>query len=442
MNMKKTFLTTALFVTLSQFGWTQTSLDNTKLDTYFQNLETNNKFMGSVAVSHNGNIIYSKSIGYTDVEKNKKANENSKYRIGSISKTFTTVLVMKAIEAKKLDLNQTIETFFPTIPNANRITIKQLLGHRSGLHNFTNDADYQTWHNQAKTEKEMVEIITKAGSDFEPDSKAEYSNANFILLSYILEKIYKESYASLLDKQICQPLGLKNTMFGDKINTADNQAKSYSYKGSWKEESETDTTIPLGAGGIISTPTDLTQFSDALFGGKLLKTESLELMKTVVDNYGLGLFRIPFYEKIGFGHTGGIDYFTSIFIYFPDTNLSYVLLSNGTNYNNNSISIAVLSAVYGKDYEIPEFSNYEVDAETLTQYHGVYTSVTIPLKITISQEENTLMAQVTGQPSFPLEATAKDEFKFDLAGVVIEFIPNEKKLILKQAGLELIFIKP
>lgn len=442
MNMKKTFLTTALFVTLSQFGWTQTSLDNTKLDTYFQNLETNNKFMGSVAVSHNGNIIYSKSIGYTDVEKNKKANENSKYRIGSISKTFTTVLVMKAIEAKKLDLNQTIETFFPTIPNANRITIKQLLGHRSGLHNFTNDADYQTWHNQAKTEKEMVEIITKAGSDFEPDSKAEYSNANFILLSYILEKIYKESYASLLDKQICQPLGLKNTMFGDKINTADNQAKSYSYKGSWKEESETDTTIPLGAGGIISTPTDLTQFSDALFGGKLLKTESLELMKTVVDNYGLGLFRIPFYEKIGFGHTGGIDYFTSIFTYFPDTNLSYVLLSNGTNYNNNSISIAVLSAVYGKDYEIPEFSNYEVDAETLTQYHGVYTSVTIPLKITISQEENTLMAQVTGQPSFPLEATAKDEFKFDLAGVVIEFIPNEKKLILKQAGLELIFIKP
>src|SRR5690606_32887884 len=140
--------------------------------------------------------------------------------------------------------------------------------------------------------------------------------------------------------------------------------------------------------------------------------------KTVVDNYGLGLFRIPFYEKIGFGHTGGIDYFTSIFTYFPDTNLSYVLLSNGTNYNNNSISIAVLSAVYGKDYEIPEFSNYEVDAETLTQYHGVYTSVTIPLKITISQEENTLMAQVTGQPSFPLEATAKDEFKFDLAGVV------------------------
>jgi D-alanyl-D-alanine carboxypeptidase len=440
--MKKTLLTTALFVTLSQFGWAQTSFDKAKLDNYFQNLETNNKFMGSIAVSQDGKVIYTKSIGFADVENNQKANENTKYRIGSISKTFTTVMVMKAVEDKKLDLNQTIEKFFPTVPNANKITIKQLLGHRSGIHNFTNDDEYMTWYTQPKTEKEMVEIITKIGSDFEPDSKADYSNSNFVLLTYILEKTYKQSFADLLDKQIIKPLELKNTKFGGKINTTNNESKSYSYKGSWKEEPETDMSIPLGAGGIISSPSDLTKFSDALFGGKLLRAESLELMKTVVDGYGLGLFKIPFYDKTGFGHTGGIDNFTSMFSYFPDGNVSYAMTSNGTNYSNNNISIAVLSAVYGKDYEIPEFSNYEVTAEELEQYLGVYSSVTIPIKITITQDGNTLLAQATGQSAFPLEASAKDEFKFDLANIVIEFIPTEKKLILKQSGMELTFLKP
>lgn len=440
--MKKAFLTTALFLTMSQFGGAQTSFDKAKLDNYFQNLEANNKFMGSVAVSQNGQIIYSKSIGFADVEKNQKANENTKYRIGSITKTFTTVLVLKAIEDKKLSLDQTIEKFFPTVPNANKITIKQLLGHRSGIHNFTNDEDYLTWYTQPKTEKEMVEHITKIGSDFEPDSKADYSNSNYVLLTYILEKIHKQSYADVVDKQIIKPLGLKNTKFGGKINTAKNESKSYSYSGTWKEEPETDMSIPLGAGGIISTPPDLTQFSDALFGGKLLKPESLELMKTVVDGYGLGLFKVPFYDKIGFGHTGGIDNFTSMFSYFPDGNISYVLTSNGTNYNNNNISIAVLSAIYGKEYDIPEFSSYEVKTEELEQYLGIYSSMTIPIKITITKEDHTLYAQATGQSAFPLEATAKDQFKFDLAGVVIEFKPAEKTLILKQGGMEFTFIKP
>src|SRR5690606_16393678 len=107
-----------------------------------------------------------------NLENNLKATENSKYRIGSISKSFTAVLVLKAVEDKKLSLNQTINKWFPTIPNAGKITVKQLLSHRSGIHNFTNDADYVTWNTQPKSESEMVEIIAKGGSDFEPDSKA------------------------------------------------------------------------------------------------------------------------------------------------------------------------------------------------------------------------------------------------------------------------------
>src|SRR5690606_24586739 len=194
--MKKIFLAAILIGFIIQSAIAQ-DFDKAKLDNYFDALEANNKFMGSVAVSQKDRTVYTRSVGFSDVENNVKANENSKYRIGSISKTFTSVLVWKAIEEKNIDIKQTIETFFPSIPNGGKITIKDLLSHRSGIHNFTNEEDYLTWNTQAKSEKEMVEIIAKNGSDFEPGSTAEYSNSNFVLLNYILEKTFNKSYDEL-----------------------------------------------------------------------------------------------------------------------------------------------------------------------------------------------------------------------------------------------------
>ena len=438
--MKKAILTTALFLTLGQIGFSQ-NLDKTKLDNYFNALEQNNKFMGSVAVSKNGEIIYIKSIGFADVENKVKATENSKYRIGSISKSFTTVLVLKAVELKKLNTNQTIDKWFPTIKNAKKITVNYLLSHRSGIHNFTDDKDYLTWNTQPKTEKEMIEIIAKGDSDFNPDSKAEYSNSNFVLLTYILEKTFTKSYSDLLQEFIVKPIGLTNTYVFGKINPSNNECKSYSFKGSWKTETETDFTVSLGAGAIISTPSDLTKFADALFSGKLLTNESLEIMKTIKDGYGIGLFQIPFYKSVGYGHTGGIDGFSSVYSYFLDDKISYALISNGTNTNNNDISIAVLSAVYDKPYEIPVFTTFTLTSEDLDKYLGVYASKQIPMKITISKDGNTLIAQGTGQPAFPIEATEKDKFKFDQAGAKFEFKPTAKTMILFQGGGQINFTK-
>lgn len=434
----KVFLVAILASILSQIGIAQ-NFDKIKLDDYFKALEKNNKFMGSVAVSKNGTIIYSNAIGYSDVKNKMKANLNSKYRIGSITKTFTAVLVLKGVENKKFSLNQTIEKYFPNIKNAKDITIRHLLSHRSGIHNFTDDADYLSWHTLHKTESEMIEIIAKGGSDFAPDSKAEYSNSNFLLLSYILTKTYNKSFTKILESEIIKPLGLSSTYLGGEINTINNECESYRYLNGWDLAPETDMSITLGAGGIVSTPSDLTQFSDALFGGKLLKSESLELMKTIKDGYGIGLFQIPFNEKMGFSHTGGIDGFSSIFVHFDDGDISYALTSNGTNYDNNNISIAVLSAVYGYPYEIPSFTSYSVHPADLDKYTGVYSSKQLPLKITITKDGTTLIAQATGQSSFPLEATAKDIFKFDLAGVVLEFNPTEKTMVLKQSGGQYFF---
>ena len=431
--MNKFLLTTLLFLSVTPIGFSQT-FDKKKLDTYFQVLEKNNKFMGSVAVSKNGELIYTKSIGYADLEHKIKATEKTKYRIGSITKSFTSVLIFKAIEKKKLDLNETIDTWFPTITNSNKITIKHLLNHRSGIHNFTNNANYLQWNTQSKTEMEMIEIIQKGGSDFKPNSRAMYSNSNFVLLTFILEKTFNMSYSDLVQNQIIKPLHLANTFVFGKINPKNNEAKSYHYFGSWKKEAETDFSVPLGAGAITSTPTDLIKFANALFEGQLLTPESLKIMKTIKEGYGSGLFQVPFYSRIGYGHTGGIDGFRSVYSYFEDDKISYALTSNGTNMNNNDISIAVLSAVFNKSYQIPVYTNYTLTSEDLDKYLGVYASKQIPLKITVTKNKNTLIIQATGQQAFPVEATEKDKFSLDQVGAKFEFNPTEKTMILFQGG--------
>lgn len=428
-----------LFCTQSVFAQ---NFDTAKLNNYFKALADNNKFMGSVAVSKNGKIIYTRSIGFADIKNNIKLNDSTKYRIGSITKTFTASLILKAVEENKLSLSQTLEKYLPSVKNAEKITISELLYHRSGIHNFTDNADYLTWNMQPKTEQQMVEIIAKGGSDFEPGSKFQYSNSNYVLLTYILEKVYNKSYTELLNEEIIAPLHLANTYYGGEINIQHNECYSYTFSNKGlKKEDETDMSVPAGAGAIVSNPVDLTKFANALFAYKIVNKKSLEQMQTLKDNFGMGLIAIPFYDKKGLGHTGGIDGFSSVFIYFPADTLAYALCSNATNMNNNDISIAVLSAVYDKPYNIPTFTTIQLTSTDLDKYPGVYTSKEIPLKITITKSGNTLVAQATGQPSFELDATAKDTFKFEKAGIVLVFDRDKKEMILKQRGATFKFTK-
>jgi CubicO group peptidase (beta-lactamase class C family) len=432
--MKRTLIVSLAVSLVSFSGFTQ-NIDKAKLDAYFDVLSSNNRFMGSVAIAQGDKVIYSKSVGFVDVEQAIRANENSKYRIGSITKTFTAVLTLKALEENKLRLNQTIDKWFPTIGNADKITIEHLLRHRSGLHNHLDELVISNRHTQPITEKEMIEVIIKGGNDFEPDTKMAYSNPNYILLTYILEKIYKKPFSKLLEEKIANPLGLKNTYLGEKINPSKDECHSYTFlNNSWELAPELEVSQALGAGAMTSTPSDLVTFSHALFKGKLISESSLLQMKTVQDFYGMGLIQMPFYDKTGFGHTGGIDGFRSVFAYFPTGEISFAYTSNGMNFTGNDISIAVLSAAFDKPFEVPEFKTYELTEEDLDNYLGVYSSKQLPLKMTITKVNSQLFGQGTGQPSFPLEAVGKDKFEFKQAGVVLEFNPTDKTMILKQGG--------
>ena len=436
--MKRKLLITFFILLIVQSGYSQ-ALDKIKLDTYFQALEASNKFMGSVAIAKAGQVIYTKAIGFKVVEDKARPDEHTKYRIGSISKTITAVLILKAVEENKIILSQAINSYFPTIKNADRITILQLLNHHSGIHNFTNDAEYMKWYTQEKSEEELVKIISAIGSDFEPGSKGEYSNSNYVLLSFILQKLYNKSYADILKERIIKPLGLKDTYYGGKINTNNNESHSYKLKGDWVKEIETDMSIPVGAGAVVSTPVDLTNFAYALFNGKIISGESLKQMQTLEDGYGLGLFQMPFHEKKSFGHNGGIDGFSSVFSYFPEDEVSFALTSNGSAYDNNSIVITLLNSVYNKPYQIPNFKT--LTAADLDQYLGVYADKSFPMKITVTKEGNTLKAQATGQPAFELEALAENVFRFQQAGLELHFKPAAKQMTLKQGGRDFLLTK-
>jgi D-alanyl-D-alanine carboxypeptidase len=414
-------------------------LNAQKLDSLFVALSTNNKAMGSMAISKNGKLLYARAIGFEIINEKDKitSTDKTKYRIGSITKTFTTVLIFQLIEEGKLSLTTTIDKYFPSVPNAKTITITNLLNHRSGIHNFTNDPEYLTWMTKPKTKDEMIAIISKLPSEFQPDSKAEYSNSNFVLLGFIIEKLRMKPYSEVLTEWITKKIGLTETSYGTAADVKRNE--SYSYKwmnGKWNQEPETDMSIPHGAGAIVATPSDLTKFIEALFGGKLVKPESLLKMKTMTDNYGMGLFQIPFWSRKGFGHNGGIDGFASNVAYFPEDSLAIAYCTNGQVYSMNDILIGALDIYFNLPYKIPTFKTYLVKPEELDKYIGIYSSKQIPLKITITKNENQneLIGQATGQPSFPLEAVEKDKFKFDTAGVVLEFDPAADQMTLKQGG--------
>lgn len=438
--MKKSIFTSLLICALCQAVFAQ-NFDRTKLDTYFTTLEAHNKFMGSVAVFQNGKVVYSKSAGFSDYENEIKATENSTYRIGSITKTITATLILKAVEEGKLTLDKKLADFYPSIEHADKITIEQLLHHRSGIHSFTDDENYETWHTQAKSEKELVDIISKGNSEFEPDSTFQYSNPNYILLSFILQKIYDRPYADIVREKIVVPLGLNNTFFGSAINSQNNECYSYSFSGKWEKETETDMSIPMGAGGIVSSPSDLVKFGDALFSGKIISEKNLTQMTNLKDGYGMGIIELPFYEITGFGHTGAIDGFSSILSVFPESGVTFALLSNGNNYSNNEIAIAVLSEVFHKPYRIPEFKSIAVTTEDLDNYLGTYITDDLPLKLTITKDGTTLIAQATGQQQLYLEATDKDVFSFDKAGIVLKFNTEKKTVLLEQGGGEYLFTK-
>jgi CubicO group peptidase (beta-lactamase class C family) len=418
-------------------------LDTVKLDTFFTRLAIHNKGMGSAAISSNGVILYKGAVGCSQnsLDVRVASSVNTKYRIGSITKMFTAVMIFQLIEEGKLSLDSKLSTYFVDMPNADKITVGQMLSHRSGLHNFTSDSLYTTYKGYPQAEEDLIAVFENQPSDFEPDSKADYSNTNYVLLGYIIEKITKKNYQQELKERITDKIGLSDTYCGREANIVDNEAYSFVFTNKWEQQPETNMTIPEGAGSIVSTATDLCKFIEALFDDKLISKNSLEKMKTIRDNFGMGMFVMPFFDKKGYGHAGDIDAFSSMLVYFPDDKVAACYLSNGEVYPINDIMIAMLSIYFNRPFELPTFKTLALSTDDLDKYLGDYASKQMPLKITVTKNGTMLYAQGTDQPQFMLEAVEQDKFVYAAANITMQFNPVKGECTVIQGGKSYLFTK-
>lgn len=335
-----------------------------QLDSLFEILSSNHKYMGTMTILKDGKQVYNKSVGYqyiTETEK-KKASAASKYRVGSITKTFTAVMIFQLVDENKITLDALLSTYYPQIPNASKISIANLLNHSSGLYNITSDPTIEDWIYKPSSEKDMLSRLVTHEVDFQPSEKTNYSNTNYILLGYILEQIEGKSYKTLLKKRIIDKLGLKNTYVGAAIDVQNNECLSYIYdednNNTLIEATETDLSNPGGAGNIVSNTSDLTTFISELFNDKLLSKESLKIMTTVSDEqFCYGIFYANMNGFDIYASEGTIDRFQSFLMYLPETKTAIAMTANAFNYTKKSIMLNAFKASIGEAINLPSFED-------------------------------------------------------------------------------------
>ena len=195
-----------------------TAQDFNQLDEYLSILETNNKLMATMTITSQGKEVYNKGVGYADLKNSIKNSSETKFRIGSITKAFTAVMIFQLIDEGRITLDSPLTLFFNDIPSASKITIAHLLNHSSGLFNITNDSNFGEWMLKPSSRGDMLKRIKAYDLDFNPGEQTAYSNTNYLLLGYIIEVLDKDLYMQALEKRIVKKLGLKNIYYGSKIN--------------------------------------------------------------------------------------------------------------------------------------------------------------------------------------------------------------------------------
>lgn len=414
-------------------------LDKAKLDQLFDRLLEKNKGMGSITIAKDGKVLYTRSFGYGQITETIKAplTDQTKYRISSITKMYTAVMIFQLIEEGKLKPSDKLDKFFPQIPNATKITIEQILSHRSGIPNATPDGSGM----QPRTEEERVAEIAKLQPDFEPGTRHLYSNSGYVLLGYIVEKAGGQSYQEALKTRIVSKLGLQNTYMGTgNTNVARNESLSYRYVGGWREAREPDFSIVAGAGAIVSTPTDMVKFIQGLFDLKLISQNSLDQMKTMIDGEGMGMEPFTFAGKTLYGHTGGSSTSGAWLAYYPEEKLAMAYTTNAKIYSVKDIVNGVFDIYWNRPFEIPSFDVLKINPEILDQYTGVYTASGAPVKWIVTRKDSTLFIQQESGSAIPVEPI--DENKFMITtGVTLEFDTAKKQMTIKRPQGERVFTK-
>lgn len=334
-----------------------------KIDAAVQGDVASGRVAGAaVAVLRNRELIFSKGYGHANLELAAPVNAKTVFRIGSLTKQFTAAGMLLLAEQGKLKIDDKLSVYLPDFPRANEVTLRDLLNHTSGIHNFTEGPVIDRISKSGATVQELVSDIAAQSPlyDFEPGRAWWYSNSNYALLGAIIEKVTGESWAAFMKGEIFDKLGMTDTAADDARDVVAGRASGYvlSQGGAAKFRNAdfTDMSVPYAAGALRSTVEDMARWNAALFGGRVLKPESLKEMlapatlrdgdedQTVIAWPGGRAFPppaglVPGYYAFGLdhhsedgrtviGHDGSIAGFDSVMQTYVDEALTVIVLTN------------------------------------------------------------------------------------------------------------------
>lgn len=335
MKLRISFAKVCLYLLISLAFNIAYSQDKTQeISQYIQQYVDNDLFNGSALVIQNDKPLFQKSYGFANKEWNIANTTDTKFRIGSITKQFTAMLIMQLKQEGKLNLQEKITTYLPWYPkeNGDKITVHHLLTHSSGLPNYTESADAM---NDINTHSYSAEEIAKkycvGKLEFEPGTTFKYCNTGFYLLGIIVETLTKKPFTEVLQERILNPAGMKNTGMDAPENLVSNRASGYAYgfDGYTNADYINPATATYAAGGLYSTPQDLYLWQKALYGYQLISKESTEIMFTPnLGNYGYGLYIVKTKTDTIIGHNGGLHGFSSSMLRFAKDKIIVILLDN------------------------------------------------------------------------------------------------------------------
>src|SRR6478672_9076119 len=363
------------------------------------------KFMGTVLVAQDGKILLDKAYGFANLEWEVPNTPTTKFRLGSITKQFTAASILLLEERGKLKIDDPVKKYMADAPAAwDKITIFHLLTHTSGIPSFTGFADYDSRQAQAMTPGKLVEWFRDKPLEFEPGTKWNYSNSGYVLLGYLIEKISGESYSDFVQQNIFTPLGMKDSGYDSNSAIIAHRAAGYTPgKSSPVNAGFVHMSIPFSAGALYSTTEDLLRWEQGLFGGKVLKAESLAKMTTPFkEDYAFGLAVHSSNGHKVIEHGGGIEGFNTQLSYYPDDKLVVAVLSNLNGPFAGQIAANLAKVEHGEKVVLPgERKEITLSPEILKQYVGTY-ELAPTFSIVITLENGQLMTQGTNQQKFPL----------------------------------------
>ncbi|MFD8990187.1 serine hydrolase domain-containing protein [Streptomyces goshikiensis] len=275
---------------------------------------------------------------------------NSRFRIGSVTKTFSAVVLLQLVDEGKLKLDDPVNTYLPGLLPDDRITVRHLLTHRSGLADYTNAMfehtvpGFEAVRNKVFTYQELVALSLREPRTAQPGASYSYSNTNFVVVGMLIEKATGRTMAKEYERRIIKPLKLKNTSYVHP-STAIKGSHAHGYLhpdeagAPLVDSTEQTVSWAQSAGAMISTTADLNTFMSGLLGGKLLSAGTMDAMTTVTPTdatntrfYGLGLRRYDLSCGTSvYGHTGTVQGFYTYAFATRDGRRSIAAMANTSN---------------------------------------------------------------------------------------------------------------